>query len=259
MTTVLTILYDGDSEAIRAHRLSLDEMAEPLYFLLKALRRAASSARDGKFSDYAKSLDLEVKTVGEACLRVELECVQRALPSEVVSDMFAGHSTEDAVDRLLQDLEAHTQGREAIPAIGKYLRALPSSVSRQVYEGRANGKLIRRVETGAVPPQEASPGLPRVVIFHGSLASVTLEPGREAVSIRATERGRVVRGLKATAKLVEQALELRHETVRVTAIVGDGDRLLRIDPADGDVELGPDERLERVRTQWAEALAELAK
>lgn len=40
--TELIILFDGDSEALRAHRLSLAELGKPLKLLLDAVWRTAS-------------------------------------------------------------------------------------------------------------------------------------------------------------------------------------------------------------------------
>ena len=266
MPTQLTITYDGDSKALRAHRLSVGEMGEALVLLLNALRRTATDmareagmdevygAKGGRFSDLARGLDLQISAIRDGCVNLDFLCVHELGASET-ADMWL---TDGAVTRVLEHLEAEAKGTPRSAAVRKYLQKLPSSVTRQVYVARKDGEILREVTIGEFTVVETPESLPRVLRFSGDLAKVALEPGREMVSIRIRETGRIL-ALDADADLVERALELRQHGVMATVLAGAGNRLLRIDALDASEGAGPEERLEQITTRWAGALAELAK
>lgn len=266
MGTELTITYEGDSEALRAHRLSLGEMGEALLLLLKALRRTATDmareagmdevygAKGGRFSDLARGLDLQITAIRDGCVNLDFVCVQELRASET-ADMWL---TDGAVTRVLEHLEAEAKGTPRSVAVRKYLQKLPPSVTRHVYVVRKDGEVLREVTIGDVTMVEMPESLPRVLRFSGHLAKVALEPGREKISIRVSDTGRMI-ALDANADLIEQALELRQEDVLATVLVGKSSRLLRIDALDAPVGGVAAERLEYITTRWEGALQELAK
>lgn len=266
MATELTITYDGESEALRAHRLSVGEMGAALVQLLSALRRTASGmardagldesygARGGKFSDLAKGLDLQISAIRDGCVTLDFQCVQQLRPSET-ADMWLA---DGAITRVLDDLEAEAAGTPRNVAVRKYLQKLPPYVTRQVYVARKDGAVLREVSIGNLSMVETTASLPRVIRFSGRLAKVGLERGKETISIRVAATGRIIT-LAATSDLVERALELRQGDVLITVTTGATARLLRIDPIDAEVGGTPEERLEHLTARWAVALSELAK
>ncbi len=266
MATQLTITYDGDSEALREHRLSIGEMGAALVQLLSALRRTATGmardagmdenygAKGGRLSDVAKGLDLQITDIRDGCVNLDFACVQQLQPSET-GDLWL---TAGAITRVLEDLEEEAKGVPRNAAVRKYLEALPPYVTKQVYVARSNGEVLREVSIGDVTIAQLPASLPRVLRFTGRLARVFFDPGTEKVSIRTAETARVMT-LDASPALVERALELRQGDVVATVLTGAKNRLLRIDAADAPAGSESAERLRYISTRWAGALAKLAK
>lgn len=268
MRTELIIQFDGESEALREHRLSVSDFGKPLLLLLSALRRTASGmgrtieegdsygSRGGRFSRAADALDLQISQVRGGCVQLNLECVHRTEQNATAEMWFA----QQAIGRLLDDIKGEARGELRNGNVRKYLASMPPYVTRQKYSAISDGEVFSQVTLGDVHIAEV-PSLPaRIQVVEGVLAGVVMEPGKESVSVRSMTPSASTRVTAvATDVLVERALELRHGAVRATILDGQKPRLLRIDELGADVAGSPDARLAFIQSHWAEALRELAK
>lgn len=271
MSLELTILYDGDSDALRAHRLSVADFGSPLRLLLAAVRRTASGMvgqavgedygrRGGRLADVAKQLDIQLTSMEGGCVQLQAALVH-AVPAGTDLELPGLDLPERALLRLVEDIEAESQGHYRNAAVRTYLQSLPKFVTRQAYVARRNGSIIREVNVAAMEVVAAPAMATRLMRTAGTVSAVVLEAGRESVTLK-SERGQRV-PFAATAGLVERALSLRDQPVLATSVAGAGDdkrtRLLRLDPRDADLAGDPQERLKSLADQWAVALEALSK
>lgn len=270
MSIDLTILYDGSSEALREHRLSVAELGKPLQLLLAAVQRTASGIirlaaddsygeKGGRFAAAAKRLDIQIAAVSDGCVQLHTALVQETLTGENLT-IPGLDLPETTLVRLLEDLEAEASGRPRNAAVRRYLRSLPPTVTKQRYIAKRGGVVVREATLGEVntPPEAArAPKISRVV---GIVSAVGLEAEHETITIKGDDGKET---FAATASLVERALSLRNVPVRATAVAGvagsNRARLVRLDEVNADVAGSPEARLAFIADKWKDALAALAK
>jgi len=262
------MVFDGDSEALREHRLSVAEMGPAIAALLKALRRTGSAlsvdvsaeateygARGGRLSNLAKTLDLQIESIEAGSVGLGVRCVQAVGPGDQLDMWFAAQTAV----RLVRDIEQEAKGQFRNAMARSFLRALPPSVKLQKYVVFSGAQELARVEIGDVNTPEVPAARDRLSVFEGVVAKLYVEPGKEAVEFRRADGTGVVR-TTATADQLEDVIASRHGVLRVVAILaGEKSRLLRADPTAARSTETPDARLEHLCTRWDETLKELAK
>jgi len=266
----LTILFDGNSEALREHRLSVAELGKPLQLLLAALQRTASGiirqATDDSYGEHggrvaaaAKRLDIQIAAVADGCVQLHTALVQQPALGENLT-IPGLDLPEAALVRLLEDLEAEASGQSRNAAARKYLRALPPTVTKQQYIARHGDVVVREVTLGQINALPAVATAPRISRVVGFVSAVGLETDHETITIKGDDGKQTFTG---TAALVDRALSLRNVPVRATAVSdvpgATRARLLRLDATDADVAGTPDARLGYIADKWKDALALLAK
>jgi hypothetical protein len=267
MSIELTILYDGTSEALREHRLSVAEMGKPLQLLLAAIQRTGSSIlrqasddaygqRGGRFAAAAKRLDIQIGSIEDGCVQLHTSLVQAPIIGESLT-IPGLDLPELTLVRVLDDLEAEASGRPRNAAVRRYLRSLPATVTKQSYRAKRNGVVLREATLGAVHTPTEAAKAPRITRVVGTVSAVGLEADHETVTIK----GEVRETYAASASLVERALALRAVPVRAVVVAGLGTRgrLVRLDELGADLGGNADARLARLAHRWDEALAALAK
>lgn len=271
MSLELTILYDGDSDALRAHRLSVADFGQPLRLLLAAVQRTASGIvgqavggdyglRGGRLADVAKQLDIQIASMEGGCVQLQAALVH-SMPAGTDLELPGLDLAERALLRLVEDIEAESQGHYRNAAVRRYLQALPNFVTRQAYVAKRDGSILREVNVATMDVAPAPAAAVRLTRTSGTVSAVVLEAGRERVTLKSEAGLRVA--FAASAGLVERALALRDQPVLATSVAGAGDdkrtRLLRLDPLDADIAGDPGERLASLADQWAVALEALSK
>jgi hypothetical protein len=93
----------------------------------------------------------------------------------------------------------------------------------------------------------------------GVVVGVGFEPGRHEIRIRQPE-GRTTFTFAATEAQVNSAIDYRGVSVRVLALVGGHNRVLRIEPADSQrYQPSPEDRERLIFDRWNHVLSELAQ
>lgn len=270
MSLDLTILYDGDSDALRAHRLSVREFAKPLRLLLTAVQRTASGIvrqatdegygeRGGRLADVAKQLDIEISSLEGGCVQLHASLVH-TVPIGATPELPGLDLSEATLVRLLDDIQAESQGQYRNAAVRRYLKALPKFLTHQSYVAKRGGSVVREVSVNAMAIAAPSAPSAKLTRISGTVSAVGLEAGRESVTIKSDGQRFT---FWATAPLVERALSLRDGAVVATGVAGvEGDkrqRLLRLDLGGADLAGDPAERLTFLANRWSVALEALAK
>lgn len=261
MPAELKIRWDGDVPGLAEHRLSLDAFGEPLSLLLAALRRIAtqmvSSAVEpkiGRFANVARWIDIELVKISEGSSGPDALVVFHNPPDEL--PLWADIPTRATVE-MLEALELESKGQVRNSAVRPYLRALPKTVRRQVYE-YTNGAAHKRVEIGDIALTDLPLELPTLRKMEGNIIGVGFEPGRTEVRIR-TETTQPP--MAATPQAVEQALELRHDNVRTISVhAGTRARLVALRRSiDPDFKFDSQAATKHIFDRWDNVLRQLAK
>ncbi|WP_437601230.1 hypothetical protein [Sorangium sp. So ce590] len=263
----LKITFDGDEPGLAQHRLSLSSFGEPLKLLLSALQRTASGilasaledpdygTRGGRLASDAKLLDLELASVERGSAAPTFVCT--AHPGTQLDLRSFDMLGEQAVQRLVQDLDAERQGKSVNGSARKYLRSLPAGVLVQRYAAYADGKLLAEVQFGelslAADPVQAA----RLVRLRGRITSVGFDPGSNYIALK-TSRG-VVR-CAASSEQVERAIPLRHKDVIAAVLNGQKPTLIWVlDAAAPPPNVPLESTVDLLRTDWAETMRILAQ
>lgn len=266
MATEIKIAFDGSVPGLADHRLSIKVFGHPMQLLLSALRRTASGLlRDAMGDDYgrhggrlnrhAERLDLELASVDEGS----------AIPVFLVSMLAVAGQQIELIDtlperaavRLVEDLEAESQGRMRNAAARKYLEALPEPIT-QTYTVMQDGVCVTEATIGKVELAAARPDLPHLLEVTARVGGVTFEPRPAVKLIAAPGKGLIA---SATEQLVDTALTLRGLEVSALAVAhGAEARLLRL--TDARAEHGPitqDAVEEHLFNRWSDLLQRLAQ
>lgn len=270
MKPTLTITYGGDSEAIRRGSLSVAEFGPALNQLLTAVRRTASAVASGKegrvssrgsIADAAKLMDIHITGISHGSLIVQTDIVD----SSPVTDAYLfpkgdiERLPEITMIRLLEDMQAESEGKVRNDSVRKYLGLLPESVHHQRYTLTRGKELLVDFSVGQVELADCPPSLPNLDRIAGRVTALCVEEGKETVSIR-SHRKRWT--LFASADLVQRAYELKSQEILATIVAG-GDsenlpRLIRLDEFEPPAP-SSEERINYIVETWSGALSELAK
>ncbi|WP_437286585.1 hypothetical protein [Sorangium sp. So ce406] len=267
MGVELKVTFEGDEPGLAQHRLSLSSFGEPLKLLLDALQRTASgilaSALDdadygtqgGRLASDAKLLDLELASLETGSAAPTFVCTARPGPQLRIPDFDV--LGEQAVLRLVQDLDAERQGKPVNGSARKYLRSLPAGVRVQRYSAYADGNLIADVQFGELALPSAPVPVARLVRLRGRIVSAGFDPGSSYVAIRTSSR--TVR-CAASSEQVERALPLRHKEVVAAVLDGQKPSLVWIlDAATPPPRVPIESTIDYLRTDWAETMGILAQ
>lgn len=265
MASQIKIRWDGDVPGVAEHRLSLAAFAEPLAQLLAALRRIATQMvstaverehpKIGRFANVARQLDIEIISIEGDSTGFNGNVSFLQPPDEL--PLFAD-LPERAVTELLESIERESKGQPANWAVRKYLKALPPTIHRQIYELHENGKTKRRVEIGDVNLMEVPEEFQFLRETEGSVVGVGFEPGRSEVRVR-SESASI--SFDASPEQVEMALAIRKDKVRVFGINdGKHTRLLNVVKASKPrFVINPEAIEEHIFKRWGGVFARLAK
>lgn len=260
----LEIRFDGTVTGLAQHRLSLAAFGPSLEHLLKAFRRAvdqvalsAESERAGKFGRHGQKFDLQLQSLADGCVRVAFHCVSE----NGADDTRAAAIAQQAVGRILENIEREAKGQQTgSRSVRRFLESLPSGLTSQSYEGRANGQVIKRVSLGPLTEIEQQKNAPpRILEIKGKVVSVSFETGKEQVRVRQfSDRVHIC---LASPDVVEKAVALRHQTVFVQILARyDTRRLLSIrGETEPPVNLSGEDRLNYTFQRWDGLLQRLAE
>lgn len=258
MATELEITFDGDTEALRQHRLSVREFGRALSALLAALQRTVTtmtnqSTKEGRFTKRASQVDLELRDLTKSSAKVAFVITEPQEP--LIED--AAISTASAAARLLDDIQAESRGEARSQAARRYLSALPGNLKVQSYRLTSNGTVLRTIALSSITLAEVEPGLPSVKTLIGQVSRIGFPPALYTVGI--TTEDEKTMECEASQQQVEAALKLRDRTVFASVVTHENrSRLvaLREDPFTVPPE---DDRLRRLSDHWNETLQLLAR
>jgi len=136
---------------------------------------------------------------------------------------------EDAIDRLLGDIEYESRGIQRNKGVREYFRQLPPGLNKQDYILRVDGSVRREVHIGPLNLATDLSEIPYLMEITGNVIGVGFDPGKYFVRIKSTDPSASEVTLMATSIQVDRALENRHERVRALVLshVG-GKKLLRL-------------------------------
>jgi hypothetical protein len=232
----LRIKWDGPLPGLSEHRLSVAAFAIPLRKLLTAIRRTANNmlreadqrkATDvGRFAAEADRIDLQIASVLEGSSGVQSVVSVEIPPGQM--GFWPEGLAEDAVDRLLSDIDRESRGIRRNSRARNYLEALPPALTSQDYWLYVDGDERRHVHLSSVALPTDLNSVPFLVEFVGRVISVGFPPGRSFVRIQTLKDGSEVT-FSCSQDEVSAALELHAGDVRVMGLVRDDvKRLLRI-------------------------------
>lgn len=221
-TTQLEIVWDGPLESLSQHRVSLSAFAEPMNLLLAAARRIASNmvsdalepADTGRLAKEAHQVDIELCAIigNSGGIATAMTFTPPAKYIDRQEPLF-NFLTENVGIALLEAIELESKGAIKHSGVRRYLHALPTSLTKQIYNLHENGRPIKRIEIGPMALPDAQPELPYLCEIVGRIVGVGFEPGRPEVRIKSGETQVTI---PASAKQVERALEYRTAEVRAT-------------------------------------------
>lgn len=224
METELRVYWDGDAPGLADHRLSLSAFGLPLQHLLRALRRIAAAkaasgfefreaSSAGRMPKVASLIDIEIGSLREGSLDLELRCRLHQPPGESMP-MFL---LDQSVDELMNAIEEESRGVSRQRLVRKFLDSMPAGVQSQRYTLYRGGQEIRTVSFGkAELPQMIH--LPRFRRVEGEIIGLGFEPGRSEVRLQV---GKSTLTCPATVAQVEKALDLRGEPVRAMLLASE--------------------------------------
>ena len=232
--------------------------------LLAALRRIATQMvstaiegeqpKSGRFANVARWIDIELVSIAEGSAGPDALVVFHNPPDEL---NLWGDIPSRATIELLDAIEVESKGQARNGAVRNYLRALPPKLHHQVYE-YTNGAASRRVEVGAIDLTVLPPDLPFLKEMEGYVVGVGFEPGRPEVRIK-TET--MTTSLTSAPEIVDQALELRHDRIRILSVhVASRARLISLNRStDPRFVFSPEAVEEHIFRRWDVLLERLAK
>ncbi len=263
----LDISWDGSAPGLAEHRLSVAGFAIPLRSLLMAARRTANNmlreAVDRKESDKgrlaadADRIDIQIVSISDGS--VSPSCIIAVAPAfEAQIPMWPEALAEDAIDRLLGDLEYESRGVHRNKSVREYFRQLPAGITKQDYVLRVDGAVRREVHIGTVSLALESSDSPYLTEITGSVIGVGFDPGKHFVKIKSADSTASESTLSATREQVDAALENRERQIRVLVLnYPGGARLLKLQPSsDRKVKLDTNSY---VFHKWNDLLARLAQ
>lgn len=224
----LRVLFDGPDFGLPDHRLSLSTFATPLSNLLSAVQRTASQiltaaqdnpeygVRGGKLAADAKLLDLELAQVHEGCAEPRFVITTgpgRSGQLTMLEDLAAS-----TVEQLVRDIETEARGVPRNAAARRFLKSLPTGLTRQRYTASAHGKVLYTADFGSAALPEPGPLLGQLLRKRAKLIGVGFEP--TTVRLRFDARQLT---LHASTEQIDRALEHRYSDV-LAAFVDDGDK-----------------------------------
>lgn len=270
MGVELKVTFEGDEPGLAEHRLSLSSFGEPLKLLLSALQRTASGilasaledteygTRGGRLAAEAKLLDLELASIEQGSAAPTFVCVAR--PGSQLHLQSFDTLGEQAIQRLIQDIDAERQRRPANASVRRYLRSLPAGIRAQRYTAWVDGKVLADVQFGELSLSEiseVSAQAARLIKLLGRIVSVGFDPGASYVTLKTSSR--TVR-CSASPELVERALLLRHKDVSAAVLDGPKPSLIWVlDAATSPPRIPIESTLEHLQTSWAETMRILAQ
>lgn len=262
----LRIKWDGPVDGLGDQRLSLSAFGTPLSNLLIAVRRTASNMlREamqrketyiGRFAAQADQIDIQIAKIGGGSLDLENIITVQPFPGQAA--LWPEGLAEDALDRVLSDIERESKGVRRNGAVLDYLQSLPSALVSQDYWLYVDRQLKKHVRIGSLSLDTDLQFLPYLSEMTGYVIGVGFEPGRNFVRVKASDNSGSEITLSATPRDVDQALEMRSDAVRVLALVQEHTkRLLRIQRHDEPyVKLNEDLWIFK---KWQTVLARLAQ
>jgi hypothetical protein len=232
----LRIRWDGPVNGLDEHRLSVALFSIPLRKLLTAIRRTASNmlresanrkeTEFGRFAAEADQIDLEIFSLVDGSGGVA-SVVSVQVPSGQMG-LWPDGLAEDALDRVLIDLDRESRGIRRNARARDFLESLPPSLTSQDYWLYVDGTERRHVQLGRVSLVTELSAVPYLVEITGRVISVGFAPGPNFVRLKASEDGSEIT-FHCSKEDVFRALEIHETDVRVLGLVRDGTkRLLRI-------------------------------
>ena len=233
----LKIHWDGDVPGIAEQRLSLALFGPALRHLLMAVRRTASNiireaherktTNAGRFLEEADSIDIQIAAITGGSTGMENVIAVQIPPDQ--SLFWPEGLAEDAVDRVLADIDRESKGAYRNPRVRDYLHALPPGLTTQDYYLIVNGETKREVHLGSLNLPVELETLPYLVELEGRVIGVGFEPGRNFVRVKSSGASGSEMTFAATPEQVMGALEIREGDVRVLALIHEPNkRLLRL-------------------------------
>lgn len=268
-TVEFQVRFDGTTEGLPTHRLSMAAFKTALPNLIEAVQMSAELASRGESENskavrvgpVGRSVDLQLTSITDGC--VTLNYVVTVTPD--AADPRADDLPERTVRTFLGDLRAAggTEGTRN-RAAARYLKSLPAGVTSQDYRASADGVELASLQIAgsrALPPAALSPRLRTVTAtIHG----VVFRPKHERVTL--TLAGGKKLTCRATAGVVERALTLRGGEVTATVLTtpdaGGSHRVDLVSLRPAAEPLKPPSVAERdayLFAKWAGALARLAE
>lgn len=267
---VLKIVLEGSGPGLEAGRLSLSAFHNAFRDLLRAYRGIATSiilAADsddvnvraqGRKPRLAEHMDLEIDSIThQSPSAIRLVCAVPEVRSNQTNELFATDVVRRTARELLESVDAEAVGRPRNKYIRRYLAALPSGTTRQVYEVYEGGMLVRALSVTSVNLPSPTLVGAGIVRFDGRVVGVHFPPDAGEVRILV---GDDIIALKASDKLVEQAIALRNVPVSgVGTNKGGKFTLLWIRQTDTGERLPKEARNRLYGDRWAGVLKLLAK
>jgi len=267
MDVKINIHWSGTAPGLAQHRLSIGAFAKALEQLLATYQRIASglinNALDdpgygvlgGRFAKEAKHLDLEIGSISEGSLGLQVSCTSK-FPGNL--DLFED-LPERAADQLLEFIDAEARGAPRHVGARKYLASLPPGITAQKYSLYSGSILKREVNLGDIDLPEFPQDVPHLEMVLGHIVGVGFEPGKPEVRLKVSEPSKTF-GAAATDEWVQRALGARGIEVDALLMVGEKTRLLWFKPASTEWRPPtPEQRSELIFRQWDELLGRLAR
>jgi hypothetical protein len=209
----------------------------------------------GRLKSTAKQIDIEIESIKHGSSGF-MGVVTLAPPPGSQVPLFSD-LTDRAMEEFLESLELEARGTLRNSGVRGYLQSLPAGITKHVYT-YANTNSSRTVTLESVS-LGALPHLPMLKEVIGVVVGVGFEPGRHEIRIRQPE-GRTTFTFAATEAQVNSAIDYRGVSVRVLALVGGHNRVLRIEPADSQrYQPSPEDRERLIFDRWNHVLSELAQ
>jgi hypothetical protein len=247
MAIELIIEFDGTSESLREHRLSVAAFSPALTLLRVGLRQAARKIERGV------DVDLELRDLGQGS----------TIPAFVVTIVSAigllayaeQEIATNAATSFVRDIEGEARGEARNHIARRYLAAMPSMVSTQRYRLRRDGAELLDVPIGAVGLPELAVDLARLRTAECLVLGVQFAPAATSVEIQIDGKRY---WCEATEAQIDRALALRGTLAHAT-IVGRHPSWRLVALRDhAYVAPSPAERSRMILSRWAGLLQRLA-
>jgi hypothetical protein len=234
----LDISWDGTTPGLAEHRLSIALFATPLRGLLTAARRTANNmlreamsrkeSDTGRLNAEADRIDIQIVSLNTGSTNPS--CVVTVTPApDPQALLWPEGLAEEAIDRLLLDIEHEGRGIPRNTRVREYFRQLPPGITNQDYILRVDGVVKREVHLGVVSIAPDLSDSPYLVELTGNVVALGFDPGRHFVRVKTSDSSASEVTLTATKEQVDRALETLGSAIRILAVcnVG-GKKLLRL-------------------------------